>query len=113
MKLKVLTEARNEAFEAVVWYDEQVAGLGVGFIDAYEHALEQIEENPYHFSTWPAWKGRLSVRRALLKRFPYALLYVIREDFVLVLATAHLKRRPRYWTSRVNKRWAREGGPKG
>jgi hypothetical protein len=41
-----------------------------------------------------------SVRRRLLRRFPYALLYSIKDDGIRVLAVMNLKRRPTYWVGR-------------
>jgi hypothetical protein len=45
--------------------------------------------------------ARLDVRRALLARFPYALVFLILEEGVRILAVAHAKRRPGYWLGRV------------
>ncbi len=46
----------------------------------------------------------IEIRRALLARFPYALVFLVREDEVRVLAVAHAKRRPGYWLSRVRRK---------
>lgn len=43
---------------------------------------------------------RPNVRRRLLRRFPYSILYTVDRDEVVILALAHQKRRPAYWHSR-------------
>jgi hypothetical protein len=43
---------------------------------------------------------RGSVRRRLLRQFPYALLYKIKPSGIRILAVMNLKRRPTYWVER-------------
>jgi plasmid stabilization system protein ParE len=58
-------------------------------------------ERPRLFPRLQDVGATLEIRRALLARFPYALVFLVREDEVRVLAVAHAKRRPGYWLSRV------------
>lgn len=44
---------------------------------------------------------RPGVRRRILRRFPYSILYTLDNDVVLVIAVAHQRRRPGYWRRRV------------
>jgi len=41
------------------------------------------------------------IRRCLIARFPYGLIYGIDGDTIVVVAVAHLHRRPRYWIDRI------------
>jgi hypothetical protein len=44
---------------------------------------------------------RLGTRRLVLRRFPFAIVYRLAGEFVLVLAIAHMRRRPGYWRGRL------------
>ena len=95
MELEFHRLAERELNEAAQYYDGETTGLGLSFIREVERCLQQIIENP-HGS--PAIQG--TVRRRLLRRFPYGLLYKVRSDSVRILAVMNLKRRPMYWVGR-------------
>lgn len=100
MKLRVLSTAEAEATEAACWYDDQSIGLGELFLAEYAAALSAVEFDPLQFGlleTEPA--GRF--RRCILRRFPYAVIFEILPNEVLVLAVAHSSRRPGYWRDRA------------
>ena len=87
--------ARRELIDAALFYDLESAGLGSAFLDEVEHCVLTIREFP--------GAGQLvigTVRRRLLRRFPYALLYSIKANRIRVLAVMNLKRRPMYWVGR-------------
>ncbi len=44
----------------------------------------------------------LDIRRLVLRRFPYKLLYTVQADHVFVVAVAHQHRNPGYWTDRLS-----------
>lgn len=94
----VETEAREELFAAVLWYDEQREGLGSEFLDAIEAVLARITEAPLSFPR-DAFDNR--ARRALVPRFPYAIVFVEHADDVRMVAFMHGKRVPRYWAKRI------------
>jgi len=82
--------------EAAVYYECQSASLGNYFIDEVEHAVECILENP--------GSGRIirdKVRRRLLRRFPFGILYRIEPENIVIVAVMHLRRRPNYWINRI------------
>jgi plasmid stabilization system protein ParE len=87
--------AERELNEAVDFYDLESSGLGDVLLAEVEHALTQVEAFPE-----AAQPLRDGVRRRLLHRFPYALLYSLRTDEVRILAVAHQRRRPFYWEDR-------------
>jgi toxin ParE2 len=96
LKLRFLSPARNELAEAVRFYNQQSAGLGDDFRDEAWHALTRINAFP---DAWHLLGGR--IRRCLLRRFPYGLIYEASREEILVIAVAHLHRRPEYWRARI------------
>jgi plasmid stabilization system protein ParE len=100
MTLRLLAEAEEEAREAAHWYEQRRAGLGDAFLDALAQTLARIERTPRLHGVIPEAPAGRDVRRALLGRFPYAVIYEIRDTEILVLAVAHTRRRPGYWLSR-------------
>ena len=88
--------AEAELNEAVVFYDLQVAGLGRDFLHAAERTIAGLLDFP---ESGAVVRGR--VRRKLLPRFPYAILYRIRGDEIRILAVKHDSRRPTYWYGRT------------
>ena len=84
------------------WYEAHLPGLGVDLTDEVALALDTITERPM---TWPLWPGvaeAVGVRRFLLARFPFAIGYIVESGEVVVLAVAHLRRRPGYWLDRLS-----------
>lgn len=84
---------------AAQFYEARSHGLGADFLDEVERSVETIASHPH---TAPVLKG--GIRRRLLKRFPFGILYAVEPDTVVVLAVMHLRRRPGYWESRAKKR---------
>ena len=96
MKVSLLPPAQLELDEAFVWYESQVVGLGYGFLDEFNRAVRLV-------ATFPALYQQVSpgIRRCLLNRFPYGLLYGQDHGMIVIVAVAHLKRRPNYWLNRT------------
>jgi toxin ParE1/3/4 len=88
-------DAETEMNEAATYLDQKSPGLGNIFLDDLEKALSMIIEHP---ETSPAVRGR--VRRKLLKKFPYSLMYTIVSGKIRILAVSHQRRRPFYWGNR-------------
>ena len=95
VKVRVLDVA-----EAASWYEGRLNGLGDQFLDAYSHCLKEIEEHPEQFSRMETIPDSSTIRPVLLSRFPYAVVYEMFPDEVIVLAVAHVSRRPNYWIGR-------------
>jgi hypothetical protein len=94
-------EVPDELAEAVLWYEARRQGLGRELLDEVQATLPLIGERPRSFPRLQDVDATLEIRRALLARFPYALVFLVREDEVRVLAAAHAKRRSGYWLGRV------------
>jgi toxin ParE1/3/4 len=88
-------EAAADLVEAVEWYDARRGGLGGDFLTAVRAVLTTIEDSPERFLI-----VRGDVRRAPLRRFPYAVFYVAEPDRTVVIACMHFRRDPRRWQSR-------------
>lgn len=92
--------ASREIFEASEFYDGESPGLGGMFLNEVENALERLKLHPR-----AGWEDLPEIRRYLIARFPYNIVYRIEEqqpsDRILVLAIAHNKRKPRYWARRL------------
>ena len=91
----ILHEAELELWEAVEFYENRCAGLGLDFEKEAKAALEIIRQSP---GRWPIHKG--GTRRYLVHRFPYFIVYVLHKERVWVVAFAHCRRRPAYWSGR-------------
>lgn len=87
--------ARRELIEAAEYYDRESPGLGAAFLDAVEACVSEVIEHPDAGTTIHE-----DVRRRLVGRFPYGVLYVAEGHSIRVLAVVHSKRRPMYWMDR-------------
>ena len=85
-----------EMLDAARYYELQASGLGEDFLDKVESALQDIRSHP---ERWPIMRS--NIRRRLIHRFPFGLLYHIDLDEVVVVAVMHLRRHPDYWLNRV------------
>jgi len=91
-----LPEAEEEMNEAARYYKSRASGLGIDYLSEVERAVELIAESP---KTWPKIEGEL--RRRLVRRFPFGILYYIETEKIVIVAVAHLQRRPGYWNKRI------------
>ena len=87
--------ARQELADAAQYYELESPGLGVAFVGEVERCCASIMEQPESGRTILGF-----VRRRLIARFPYAVLYTLRPNVVRVVAVMNLKRRPAYWVGR-------------
>ena len=89
-------EAKAELLDAVCYYEDRVVGLGHALVDDVEQAVREISASP---CACPTIGDEL--RRRILRKFPYSLLYVEEPGRIRILAVAHHKRRPGYWKDRL------------
>lgn len=95
MKFSFHPEAEVEFFETVEYYEECEPGLGRAYSTEVLSAILRILDYP---AAWAVLDG--TVRRCIIHRFPYAVLYNIEEDSIFILAVMPLRRDPEYWKSR-------------
>lgn len=99
--LEVHPDASFEAQEAAAWYEDKREGLGFDFLWEIGAAFTTLRENALRGSPFP--NPRLAMRgvqRIFLKKFPYQVVFVDSATKVIVLAVAHVRRRPGYWRNR-------------
>jgi len=96
LKVRLISPANIELIEAVKFYDHQLPGLGFRFYQETKASIERLKFMP---KAWP--KAGERTRRCLLKGFPYALLYVVETDEILITAVAHLHRDPEHYRDRI------------
>lgn len=96
MHIELLEAAQRELDEAIDFYNRERAGLGDEFLTEVLAGLERIAEHP---AAWHGYSKR--TRRCQTRRFPYGIVYVISARAILVVAIAHLHRKPGYWKNRL------------
>lgn len=94
-------EARNELREAAHFLDDEREGWAGRFIDAVDAAIVSIVESPH---TWGLHRGNRRtppVHTRSVAGFRYDIKYIVHEDEVVIIAYAHERRRPGYWSHRL------------
>jgi len=100
-ELIVEPEAEAELAEAMAWYEEQGPGLGAALLVEVDEAIGRLREGAWPSSPVPGVRGELGVRRVVLDRFPYSVIFLEHDDCIAVIAFPHLKRVPGYWLERI------------
>jgi hypothetical protein len=95
--LRIHTLASRELAEAVRWYESKVRGLGGELLDEVSRSIARVSASPESGNPISADQR---TRRLLTRRFPYQLVYRIRPPEIVIVALAHLRRRPGYWRHR-------------
>jgi plasmid stabilization system protein ParE len=96
MKYSFHPEAEAEFIAAIDYYESRQAGLGSDFAIEVHSAIENILSFP---QAWPALED--DIRRCLIHRFPYGVVYSQDEELIFILAVMHLHREPDYWKDRL------------
>lgn len=99
MRIEFHPDANEEFRAASAYYNNEVPGLGEGFISEVERIAELIQAHPTIGQPVDE-----VFRRAVLVRFPYSVIYCIEIDRLWVIAVAHQRRRPGYWRGRTDRR---------
>jgi plasmid stabilization system protein ParE len=95
MKLIIRPEAEDELLEAIDWYEARSPGLGAELLRCVDASFHRIQRHP---EAYPV-AHRLT-RMALVRRFPYLVLYRVVGEFISVVAIFHAKRDPKIWKRR-------------
>lgn len=94
MKVFLTAEAEEELIVAAGFYASAAsAALGVAFIEEVERACRLLVEQPFIGVVW-----REPTRRLALRRFPFNVIHLIHGDEIRVIAMAHQRRKPGYWS---------------
>lgn len=100
LPVRFINAATSELEDAARWYEERHAGLGLAFLAAVDEAVASIAEWPYIAPRLEGVSEGVDVRGAPLARFPYYVAYVVVGEAIVVVAMAHERRRPLYWSRR-------------
>ncbi|MFT4589942.1 MAG: plasmid stabilization system protein ParE [Candidatus Binatia bacterium] len=96
MNYRFTTAANQELVEAAVYYDSASPGLGGRFLDELEATIRRIQLNS---KTWRTISD--SHRKCRIRKFPFALIYALEDDVILIVAVMDLRRKPNYWKDRL------------
>jgi toxin ParE1/3/4 len=78
------------------WYQERREGLGYDFKLCINEIISTIQRNPLIYKI-----VFLNVRRAVTKRFPFGVFYIVENNSIIVLAVMHARRDPKNWKTRI------------
>lgn len=97
--IKIHPLARLDITKSRDWYNEQKEGLGHKFYDAIALHIDQLSDNPHLFQVQSN-----EVRQAYVKKFSFAVHYLIEEQEkqVFVIAILHTSRNPEIWKTRLS-----------
>jgi plasmid stabilization system protein ParE len=89
--------ADRELIAAARFYETRASGLGANFIRQMERTLADVVVHPNAGSLFMG----TTIRRRLMQRFPYGVVYEVETENISVIAIMHLQRRPGYWKRRL------------
>lgn len=95
-RYRFTSSALTELTQAILYYEQRENGLGTAFLDEIEAAISRILQNP---AAWHQLSPR--TRRCRTHRFPFGLLYQIRNDEILITSVMDLRRDPARWKDLV------------
>jgi plasmid stabilization system protein ParE len=95
VEIRLHPRAEQELRAAYLWYAERNEIVAEAMQLEIDHAMKVVSESP---NRWP--RLTKSERRYVLPRFPFSLVYRVNRQFIEIIAVAHQKRRPGYWSVR-------------
>jgi plasmid stabilization system protein ParE len=95
VKAKLTPEADLDAQDAIRWYDERDRALGDDFLQKVNDCIAAIQENPQKYPIL-----HRHMRRGLVRRFPYEIIFEIENDEIIIYAIYHCARDPEVWKHR-------------
>jgi toxin ParE1/3/4 len=90
-------DARSEFLESVRYYQHQQSGLGERFLEAVRDAIQRVCDRPLLYRSI-----EVNVRKCHVVRFPYGIIYRLKDGKIEILAVMHLRRKPGYWRDRMS-----------
>lgn len=89
-------DVAHEIKSSFQWYQNQADGLGQDYLSELESSFQTIRELP---KTWP--KFEMGLRRFLLSKFPFSVIYQSNVNTIFIVAVMHNSRKPGYWSNRT------------
>ncbi|OFW28626.1 MAG: hypothetical protein A3J28_16785 [Acidobacteria bacterium RIFCSPLOWO2_12_FULL_60_22] len=94
-KVIFLSPAEEEMLETARFYESQATGLGDDFQAEVQRMVQSILLHPNAGSLLSE-----EIRRRILRKFPFGILYAVEPDSIIIVAVMHLRRKPYYWKDR-------------
>lgn len=101
MTYRFLLAARNEFDAAIDWYEARSTTAAPKLIAAVYAVVRTICDMP---QSGERWRDREDVRTFPIAELPYIVVYLIEPTEIVIVAIAHAKRRPGYWSRRLASR---------
>lgn len=95
-------DARREAYDAAGWYADRDLALAERFARELQQSVRFIQEWPSSSAADPDFERIPPIRSKGVNGFPYRIVYIVHDDEIVVLAYAHQRRRPGYWSQRLD-----------
>ena len=96
MRVRFHVHARREMHKEFDYYERRELGLGMDFLSDVQSCVAEIKGAPLMRKEIAP-----EIRRYRCSRFPFALIYRVRGEEIVIVAVAHSKRKPRYWARRM------------
>ena len=96
MKIKYLNLARLEFHESIAFYESEQKGLGEKFENEIKSTISRIKQSPKMYPNI-----NIQVKKCIVNKFPFNILYSIEKGYILIIAVAHHHREPDYWIDRI------------
>ena len=96
MQIAFTEPATIELDDAIEYYELQLTGLGKKFFNDLLETIELISKFPQLFI-----QNSDHTRKAVLKKFPYSIIYSVLNNTIYIIAVAHQHREPEYWVDRI------------
>lgn len=93
--LRLDRRADRDIEATFAWYEGERPGLGEELLDELRATFARIADGPFGYQDL-----RSGIRRALVRRFPYAVYFAVESDVVVILAVLHVSRDPAEWQRR-------------
>ena len=99
-RLIIRPEAETDIINGALWYVSREPGVGLELIAEVNSAILRLVKNPDSFTLV---RQNPIVHRALTRRFPYRVFFIVRHDAIVVFAVIHASRHDRVWKHRAKR----------
>ena len=96
VSLVLAPEAELDISEAYIWYETRRSGLGEDFLTSVDASIHRIRRHPWSFPLVHNF-----YRRALIRRFPYAIFFEVAGHAITIYGVFHTSRHPQKWRQRL------------
>ncbi len=94
-KISFHSQAEFELLESNNWYRARSSKAHQKFITEFENTIKLIQKNPLQHPIVYDTK-----RKAILKTFPFSIVYIIHHQTITIISIFHQSRNPEIWKKR-------------